>query len=359
MMNFLKFSTLRSKLIVSSLGMALLPILILALLNQRSTQKALTDNANLALLGAASQTAFNVDSFIKNNLDAVRVEAQLPILGKYISLPEGKRATMRAEVETTLLALGRKDTLNILSYALLDSRGRDVVDTYTPDIGSNQAAALYFQQPFKTGLPYVSPIQYSNAEKLASLNFSSPIRNGSGEVIGILRLRYNANAIQRLVAQNSEIVSGGKASFANLLDENHIRLAEGYAPQLSFKSVVPLPPAKFRALQAAGRLPQGSLAELSTHLVPFEQGLQQVDKTPFFTAEFAAIAGQNSAAVTKLKTQPWLVVFVESQALFLSPIQSQIRATLFLAIAIAVLVAAAAITLSEVLTKPLLELTDI
>ncbi|HEY9748758.1 MAG TPA: ATP-binding protein, partial [Allocoleopsis sp.] len=116
---------------------------------------------------------------------------------------------------------------------------------------------------------------------------------------------------------------------------------------------------KFRALQAAGRLPQGSPTDWSTNLPAFEQGLQQVDKTPFFTAKFAAIPGQNSAAVTKLKTQPWLVVFVESQDVFLSPIQAQLRATLFLAIAIAVLVAAAAITLSDLLTKPLLELTHI
>ncbi|MBD1861873.1 MULTISPECIES: ATP-binding protein [Trichocoleus] len=359
-MNFLKFSTLRSKLIFSLLGVALLPILILALLNQRSTQKALTNNANLALLGAASQTALSLDSFIKTNLDAVRVEAQLPILAKYLSLPAVQRTAMRTEVETTLLALGRKDTLNILSYALLDAQGQNVIDTYTVNIGTSETDRPYFQQPFKTGLPYVSPIQYSAGDRVASLYFTSPIRDALGKTIGILRVRYNANAIQRLVAQNSALVAGGKGSFAILLDENQIRLAQGYAPELVFKSVTPLPAAKVKALQAAGRLPQGTPAELATNLPAFEQGLKNTNQSAFFTTPLAVNSDElNSAAVTKLKTQPWSVVFVESQSLFLGPIQAQIRATLLLAIAIAVLVAAAAITLSELLTKPLIGLTSI
>ncbi|MBD2098133.1 GAF domain-containing protein [Trichocoleus sp. FACHB-591] len=359
-MNFLKFSTLRSKLIFSLLGVALLPILILALLNQRSTQKALTNNANLALLGAASQTALSLDSFIKTNLDAVRVEAQLPILAKYLSLPAVQRTAMRTEVETTLLALGRKDTLNILSYALLDAQGQNVIDTYTVNIGNSETDRPYFQQPFKTGLPYVSPIQYSASDRVASLYFTSPIRNALGKTIGILRVRYNANAIQRLVAQNSALVAGGKGSFAILLDENQVRLAQGYAPELVFKSVTPLPAAKVKALQAAGRLPQGTPAELATNLPAFEQGLKNTNQSAFFTTPLVVNSDElNSAAVTKLKTQPWSVVFVESQSLFLGPIQAQIRATLLLAIAIAVLVAAAAITLSELLTKPLIGLTSI
>ncbi|MBW4489543.1 MAG: GAF domain-containing protein [Trichocoleus desertorum ATA4-8-CV12] len=356
----LQFLGLRSKLIWSFLGVALLPLLVLALLNQRTTQKALTNNANLALLGAASQTALSLDSFIKTNLDAVRVEAQLPILSQYLALPTQRRAAIRAEVETTLLALGRKDTLNILSYALLDQQGQNVVDTYTADVGNSEANWNYFQQSLKTGLPYVSPVQYAANAKVASLYFSSPVRNATGNIIGVVRVRYNANVIQRLVAQNSDLVAGDKASFAILLDENQVRLAQGYAPELIFKAVTPLPPAKVRSLQAAGRLPQVPPTELATNLPEFAQGLQNANKSAFFTTFLVANNSElSSAAVAKLKTQPWSVVFVESQSLFLAPIQAQIRATLLLAIAIAVLVIAAAIALSQFLTKPLLGLTGV
>ena len=351
---------LRSKLILSFLGVALLPLLVLALLNQRTTQKALTNNANMALLGAASQTALSLDSFVKTNLDAVRVEAQLPILSQYLALPTQRQAAIRTEVETTLLALGRKDTLNILSYALLDQQGQNVVDTYTANVGNSEANWNYFQQPLKTGLPYVSPVQYAANDKVASLYFSSPVRNATGNIIGVVRVRYNANVIQRLVTQNSDLIAGDKASFAILLDENHVRLAQGYAPELIFKAITPLPSAKVQALQAAGRLPQGSPSELATNLPAFAQGIKQATESKFFTTPLVANNSElSSAAVVKLKTQPWSVVFVESQTLFLAPIQAQIRATLLLAIAIAVLVIAAAIALSQFLAKPLLELTGV
>ena len=351
-----QFSTLRSKLIFSFLGVALLPLALLAFLNQRTTQKTLTNNANQTLLTSASQTALSIDAFLSSNLDAVRVEAQLPVLAKYLSLPANQRQSIASEVEGALRSLSRKDTLNISSYALLDRQGRDVIDTYTPDIGKDKSNRDYFQQPFKTGLPYVSPIYFSPTTNEIGLYFSSPVRNASGNIIGVLRIRYNAAAIQRLVSQNTDLVRGS-ASFAILLDEYHIRLAHGNAPELNFKSVTPLPPAQVKALQAEGRLPQGKEANFSTNFPDFEQGLDNAATSPYFTTALSSTNNEpNAAAVTKLKTQPWFVVFVQPQSVFLAPIEAQARDTLFLAVIIAGVVIVAAITIGQLLAKPLINL---
>jgi len=358
-MRLFHLSTLRSKLIFSFLGVALLPLLILSLLNQRVTQKALTNNANDTLLTAASQTALSIDAFVTTNLDALRVEAQLPVLAKYLSLPVNQRQSMTAEVEGTLRALSRKDTLHISSYALLDSQGRDVIDTDTTDLGKDKSQREYFQQPLKTGLPYVSSLQFSPTTREVSLYFSSPVRNAVGKIIGVLRVRYNATALQRLIVQNSEL-AGRSQSFAILLDENHIRLAQGNSPELNFKSVIPLPPERIKTLQAAGRLPDNqSIAELSTNLPAFEQGLLQAEKTPYFTTPLASSnQGLNTAAVTKLKTKPWFVVFVQPQSVFLAPIQAQIQDTVVLALIIAGVVIIAAVSIGQILAKPLVSLTS-
>ncbi|MBD1931090.1 MULTISPECIES: ATP-binding protein [Cyanophyceae] len=348
--------TLRTKLIFSFLGVALLPLLVLAFLNQRTMQKELTKNANQTLLTSASQTALSIDAFISSNLDAVRVEAQLPVLAKYLSLPANQRQSIASEVEGALRSLSRKDTLNISSYALLDRQGRAVIDTYTPDIGIDKSDRDYFERPFKTGLPYVSPIEFSPTTNEVSLYFSSPVRNASGNIIGVLHICYKAAVIQRLVSQNTDLVRGS-ASFAILLDENHIRLAHSKAPELNFKSVTPLPPAKVKALQAEGRLPKGKTADFSTNLPAFEQGLDNAATSPYFTTALSSTNNEpNAAAVTKLKTQPWFVVFVQPQSVFLAPIEAQIRDTLLLAAIIAGLVIIAAITIGELLTQPLINL---
>ena len=353
-----QLSTLGSKLIFSFLGVALLPLLLLAFLNQRATQKVLTDNANQTLLAAATQTALSIDAFINSNLDAVRVEAQLPVLAKYLSLPANQRQSIAAEVEGALRSLSRKDTLNISSYALLDRQGRDVIDTYTPDIGIDKSDRDYFQRPLKTGLPYVSPIQFSPTTNEIGLYFSSPVRNASGNIIGVLRIRYNAAVVQRLVSQNTDLVRGS-ASFAILLDEYHIRLAQGNAPELNFKSVTPLPPAQVKALQAKGRLPQAKEADFSTNFPAFKQGLNNAATSPYFTTALEVTKNKlNAAAVTKLKTQPWFVVFVQPEAVFLAPIKAQIRDTLLLAVVIAGVVIVAAVTMAQLLAKPLIYLTS-
>nr|WP_242019784.1 ATP-binding protein [Trichocoleus sp. FACHB-40] len=340
------------------MGVALLPLLVLAFLNQRATQKVLTDNANQTLLAAATQTALSIDAFINSNLDAVRVEAQLPVFSKYLSLPTNQRQSIAAEVEGALRSLSRKDTLNISSYALLDRQGRDVIDTYTPDIGIDKSDWDYFQKPLKTGLPYVSPIQFSPSSNDIGLYFSSPIRNASGNIIGVLRIRYNAAVVQRLVSQNTDLVRG-TASLAILLDEYHIRLAQGNAPELNFKSVTPLPPGQVKALQAEGRLPQGKMADLSTNLPTFEQGLDNAATSPYFTTVLDARSNKpNAAAVTKLKTQPWFVVFVQPEAVFLAPIEAQIRDTLLLALIITGVVIVAAVTMAQLLAKPLIYLSS-
>ncbi|MFE1746763.1 ATP-binding protein [Coleofasciculus sp. H7-2] len=355
-MKHFQLYTLRNKLIFSFLGVALLPLLLLAFLNQRSTQKTLTNNANQTLLTAASQTALSLDAFISSNLDAVRVEAQLPVFAKYLSLPANQRQNIAAEVEGALRSLSRKDTLNISSYALLDRQGRDVIDTYTPDIGKDKSDQDYFQQPLKTGLPYVSPIQFSPTTREVSVFFSSPVRNAAGNIIGVLHICYKAAVVQRLVSQNTNLVRRS-ASFAILLDENHIRLADGNAPELNFKSVTPLPPAKVKALQVKGRLPKGTTADLSTNFPAFEQGLDNAATSPYFTTALSSTNNDlNAAAVTKLKTQPWFVVFVQPKAVFLAPIEAQIRATLLLAAIIAGVVIIAAITIGQLLAKPLINL---
>ena len=80
------FNSIRTKLIVSFLLVALIPLLLLAFINKQTTQKALTDNARQALSAAANETANRIDGFIDANLDAVRVEAILPGLAAYLGL---------------------------------------------------------------------------------------------------------------------------------------------------------------------------------------------------------------------------------------------------------------------------------
>jgi signal transduction histidine kinase/HAMP domain-containing protein len=352
--------TLPTKLIVAFLMVSLVPLGLLAFLNDNHTRAALVDDANRVLFAAASQTATSIDTFITTNRNAVNTEAQLPVFINYLSLLADQRpgSVAEAEVKATLQEFSRKDKIFIESYALLDSQGIKLVDTDEVGIGQNLSDLDYFRRPVTTGLGYVSPVQFIEVDQDPFLYFSSPVRNEAKEVIGVLRVRYKAAILQQLVVKNNGLF--GEQSFGILLDENHIRLAHGNAPQLVFQSIVPLDPDKLAELQGSRRLPVGAEIEFATNLPDFEAGLlSATEGKPYFTTQLATIGrGLNSAAVAKLKGQSWLVVFVQPQDVFLAPIQTQTRNVLFLAVAIAGVIVVVAFAVGQLLAAPLVHLTN-
>jgi PAS domain S-box-containing protein len=360
---------LTTQLVLAFLAVSLLPLGSLAFFNERHTRMVLTQKAQQALLAAASKTVADIDTFINDNLEAVRTESQLPVLASYLNLPAGQRLASpeEAAVSATLRELSRKDKVFIASYALLDSQGQNVIDTVPANMGQAEAERDYFQKPLETGLPYLSAVEFvpsAGAGKGqtiddAGLFFSSPVRDRiTGEVLGVLRVRYKPIILQQLVVQNNSLI--GEGSFAILFDENYIRLAHGAAPELIFQPAQPLDPNQMRRLQVAGRLPGQLDPQRAVTLPDLVASLDNTIFEPYFTTRLDTTGDQLNLAVAKeLETQPWLVVFAQPQDLFLAPIQQQTRTTLFLAIVIAGVVAVAAFAMGQLLAGPLVHLTGV
>jgi diguanylate cyclase (GGDEF)-like protein len=350
---------IRAKLITSFLIITLIPLLLLAFINTQTTEKALTENAKQALSAAANETANSIDDFIDKNLNAVRVEAILPGLAGYLSLPPKQRddsPEMQLATET-LIHLSRKDMLNILSYALLDLNGKNLLDTYTPDIGKDESDQDYFKQPLQTGLPFVSSMKRlpTNRDPV-TLFFSSPVHNAKKDILGVLRISYNASIVEKLVIRNTELA--GAKFFTILLDENNIYLAHSTAPKLLFKSIVPLPADVVTKLQRERRLPNSSAQELATNELKLKEALDK--KQSYLIASLTATGNQvNLIAIARLKYKPWSVLFGQPLAVALTPVQTQIRDAIFLLGVITVVVTMIAISVGQMLTKPIIYLSNI
>ena len=344
--------TLRTKLIVVLLIAALAPLAILTVLNKRSAEKTLVDNANQRLSAIASQTAISIDTFIETNLDAVRVEAVVPVLSKYLSLKAVDPKTGgedEAAAAATLLGFSRKDTINIVSYALLDLQGKNIFDTHVANIGHDESNKDYFRCAIDTGLPCVSKVMF--IEKTPQLFFSSPVRDNRKVTIGVLRLSYNTSAIEQIVLEQAASV--GSKSFAILLDEHDLRLADSRAPDLVFKSLAPLSPKLVKELQAEERLPDRPIAELSTNLPQFDKDLRSAEK--YFQARMDETGDElDAVVVARLRAQPWTVAFVQPQRFFLAPVVEQTRTALVLALLIAGVVTGLAIVAAQFLTSPII-----
>jgi phosphoserine phosphatase RsbU/P len=353
------FKSIRTKLIVSFLVVALIPLLLLAFINKETTEKALTDNARQALSAEATETAHRIDEFIDGNLNAVRVEAILPGLAAYLGLPPERRNGSPEDMlaTETLSRLSRKDMLHIISYGLLNLEGRNVLDTNTSNVGRDESGQDYFQEPLKTQLSFVSSIRQSpTIPNLVTLFFSSPVRDARGNILGVLRVTYNATSVQQLVTRETE--HAGAKSLAVLLDEHYIHLAHSTTPELLFQSIVPLSPNVVAKLQREGRLPKTLTKELAINLPDLKQALDT--KQPYLTTRLAATGNNELSllAIARLEYKPWSVVFAQPITVALAPVEKQIQDALLLLAIIAGIVTIIAFAIAQLLTKPVMDLTQ-
>jgi GAF domain-containing protein/HAMP domain-containing protein len=353
--------SLRTKLVASFLLVTIVPLAIVALINDRNTRQALTDDANTNLLGAASLTAAEIDQFILDNINNVRGEAQLPAIVEYLNASAGEGAGSGSGLEIRahkfITALSNKSPVYISSIAIIDARGKTLEDTFASDIGASKADRSYFINPMKTGLPYSSSVLFSPTTHNASIYFAAPVRK-SGKIIGVFRIRYDAAILQDFISSNAGLA--GEGSFPVLLDENLIRLAHGNTPNIIFKSVVPLDAALVKELQAKNQLPAGTPQDLSTNLPDLALGLNNIDAQPFFAAEFQIGGGEiEQGAVVRLKTHPWIVVFAVAQDVYLAPIVAQARNNALLSALIGVIVLIFALFIAQTLSGPIVRLTQV
>ena len=354
--------SLGAKLIFAFLAVTLIPIAGLAYYNDFTSRQNLTDAADTALNTAAAHSALVVDSFIDDKLSEIRIYAKLYILQEYLSMPPSERPG--SETEKALYT--DMQTLSLLhpgisSVALLDKRGVDVADTVLDDVGKEKSDRDYFIGAVSSGLPYVTPVLISRTTNQSSIYFSAPVKDARGNLIGVIRVRYDAVVIQELIEVNVDNFTGVGA-FAVLFDENYVRLAHTSAPELILKSVVPLPAEKLTELQSGGdpRLPAGTAEELSTNLPDVQKGLENLDAQPIFSADFAASGqGLDQVVGVRLKSRPWTIVFVQAQEVFLAPVQAATRNNLIIAIVVAFLVAAIGFLMAQFISWPIVNLTAV
>jgi putative methionine-R-sulfoxide reductase with GAF domain len=349
---------LRTKLTLSFLTIAVVSIVSIAFISTYYARAILTQNANESLLSQAAETSEQIDRFLQNTRDSVQAEAQANELVQLIELPLHARTGSfeGAQVRAILTAVSRRDSTNILSYALLDATGNNLADTREDQIGTNEAAQSYFQQIMAGKATYISDIQVAGAGRSAFLYFSAPVHNEAGDIIGVLRVQYDANVIQQIV--NTSLDLAGTGSYAVLLDEHNIFLAHSRAPDQKFRAVSPLPLETIRDLQASRRLPLIPPEQLSLQVPTLAEQLGQSDAETVFTASDVATDDLSQAAVTKIDNKPWQVVFFQPQAVFLEPVNQQVNTIGLASIMIFALVTAGAVIVAQRLANPVLRLTQ-
>lgn len=347
--------SLQTQLVLFILSVALIPLIIIATRDTIQTQQALTNGAEISLKAGAEQTANSLDNFIQKTLDSVGAEAELADLVDFLSASQTVRIApeVRERTLTLLKNLGKKDTVNILSYGLTDSLGNVLLDSAT-DIQYNESEKPYFQQAQYSDAPIVSYVIYEE-DNITTLTFASAIKNANGNPIGVLRVKFRSAVLQDLIIKT--LGSSTDVSVL-LLDQFNIRMADSENPELIQTSIVPLGPVEYANAVNNHRLLDISPEEQATNYPDFKAGIDNAVLQPFFRADITPdTTGDDTIAVAFLKTQPWIVAYSRPTSNFLADVQKQIRVNVTLIIAVSILITIIATVLARRLARPIISLT--
>lgn len=357
--------SIRNKLVITFLTITTIPLIALGYLSNQSSRQALTEAARNSLLSLASQTATSIDTFLISNLETIRIEAQLPVFRNFLSLPPAERATsaLQAEALETLFDLhathrqeNASDSAYFQGFSLLDNSGAIVLDTHLPPDSENPRLELdwsgrdIFSVPFTQNRAFSSPVEVPEDTDFPSIYFAAPITAGEGQPIGVLVARYNANALQDIIAAKNGLA--GEGSFGVLFDENLIHLAHGADPRLIFTLVAPINEEALTRLQRAGRLPARPAADLILNLPDLEAGLKN-DETHFSAKDPATGDLVNQVAVVPLESVAWKVAFFQPEEIFLAPAAQQTANIVLFSGLIIILTVGSAILAAQGMATPI------
>jgi PAS domain S-box-containing protein len=329
---------IRGRLIILALGISLGALIVLTLIQARVTREALVEREARLLTSAAQLTANAIDDFIGQNLDNVRSDAHDPSLSRFLGFSGEARSKSPDRLDlAALLERGTlRDSIFVASYGLLDLTGRNVADSSPPNLGSDESEKEYFRAAVRDGLPHVSGLEpiFPGSRSLV-LTFSSVVRDPELVPVGVLRLKFYAQILQRVIARDTALL--GPGAFLVLVDRGGQYLAHG----LDARSV--------------GRNVMLDSPELS-------RGLNELASAPMFTThlDLTAHGGgrEQKVAGTKIQRQDWRVGVVRSNAAFMAPVQEQLRSAALVALGVAVFAVLAAVFFGTRVAAPILRLKE-
>ncbi len=348
--------TLRAKLLTAFLFIVLLSLGLLAALDSYLMSENLRHSTNKFLDVAARQYADRLDQFNEFNLESIQSEARLPAFVNYIKL-RGAEPYHSQTIKEILIALQSRQGKDIVSYAVLNKDGINMVDTVTSYIGRDESQEIYFKEVSLRQSPYKSPVLFSESDG-PSLYFSSPIEDVAGRFLGVLRVKYNANVLNSILSDSRGRI--GRGAFAILIDDNNLRLMHGRRSDLQYTLASNISAVDLQVLEDDGRVPPGSKRLFDEH----PDLIEKLEKTRFNNTNlqvklFGMGEDEYSLSIARLNTAPWKIIFAQPKAVLTKPVEEQTRATLLFASGIALLVVLIVSGTTRILLDPIRQLTDV
>jgi GAF domain-containing protein/HAMP domain-containing protein len=356
-------ANLRLKLILFALALAIVPLIILAVINLRAVQNSVTAQSNDTLRVATEVTVNQMDDFFSSNLTSLENEASLPIFLAYLNIAPTLRENSEewVELSSTLASFQTKGTLYTPSFGILDLTGENIYDTNQNNIGKSESSSDYFQNCMTTNTAYASTVEFIPNTHESYIYFIAPILASNQTAVGYLRMTYDSRIIQAELEKYSGLI--GAHSYPMILDENGIRLADASNPDLIYHSIQSLGGDKYTSLVTTGKIPSYiPETQITSPIDEIANAIYVAQSKPyqFFNVDMQSTNTGilDSATFAIMSTQKWYVVYLQEQTAIVAAQKSLTQTTALIALLIAGIVSIIITIVSNLFTEPIIDLTE-
>lgn len=341
----------RTKVSLLLLVAALVPTTIIATNADGAIRGSLTRGAGRVLQSEAAQLATDMDGWLERTLALVAYTAQSGDIVAYASGGPESRALVAEEAQETLRRLVAQDS-SFESAAVLDLTGTIVLSAIPSEHGQNFQFRPYFTDA-REGKTHISELSIALLTNQPSLFFAAPVKDRSGKVVSVLRLRTNGKALQALLNRLNDAIAPG--SVAYVIDPDGIVVLHGTDnPNWQFHSLKPLPAEREKFLLETRRF--GNRVEEFKALPadpPLIAAFEGTGTTAGFSHKPQGGTDVYYGALASLERQPWKVVVDVPAAAFLADAERLSQFNQITAVFVVGAALLAALLFARLLTRPL------
>lgn len=237
-----------------SLGLvfaAVLPLILTVAFTEWQTRPQLLAQANTAMQSDAKTRVQLIDTYLNERLLDTQTLAQVPVVPQFLVVsahlpPTSDQYQALLPHVIYALAAGIYRDKRYATWDLFDPNGQ--LRLYYPLNNKPKPHGNYFVSAeylaaVRSGKTFISTVYYTPATNKASVDIYSPIYTQpttpkeKPQYVGFMRATLNIDYIWNIV--QNDLGSNGNGSYAFILDENGIRIADTNASRL-FQAVAPI-----------------------------------------------------------------------------------------------------------------------
>ncbi len=319
------------KIITTSIVIVFIPIIFIVTVINRSNQQIIEQTFQSVLSSEAQVASTTLEQFIDSTIKSLETEANIPAFRSFLL---SQTSNNRSIAKSTLSALAAKNPGQIISYGVLDTDGTVILDNIFANEGQDESESLYFKEVILNKNSYISDIYFPNEpEENPSIYFSTPIKSQTGQIIGVLRLRYNANQIQQIMLEHDS-KSKSNDNYSVVLQDlpnNYLQIAETRDLQNLYTTIVEPSSEDKKNYQVNGLLPiykdinQVSInsPELYTAVITTIN-----DEVPVFNIQSNVDQSSYYGYIIRIESHPtWTLIRYKTNDVILSGIAQQTKNT--------------------------------